>query len=533
MERNSGLPIEYPPYPYQKRRQYEVRLINIFPTSALIALIEVKIAFERLENYKEFQILVTVHKLSKGIRERAINQAKRYINLYDDYVEAAFPELWEEEGIPQPKYLGFEIEVIKPRISHLPYWYKRLTSSSLRQVRLKKRRMIDYSRSYQLDFRLLREHKRWFLNFVYAFLYCHPIHRLDFVQLEFRAKTFDNQYKTLIKDVLTKTPLRMPIWGTPGSEGLTRKKLDEIFSNFQLLSLLEDQLSGRYPFVWGLALYGEPIPIRKGLKLDSKKDIRKCYQESNGVEYYRSVDKRGVDKVDTILQEYDPPLRMEDGEEEIIWRQTVEDEERSLGILLSYGLKLESLEENFSGNKSLQRLIHIFPSISYVETRDIQYFLANLHKFEVAKDPYMYTIDKDSGLARVSRELVDWSYGRKKEIKCVPVPNLKRGPVHLSIPLRFGVKNGEIKFDAWVHNLDAVREASKWENVRQKISEDEDFPPAEKLYKPQSYYEKNATDPAIFRKLMEEFHWYREAMRNIPPYELDLWRKEWIRESFT
>jgi len=542
---NIGSAVEYSPYPYQKRKQYEIRLKEAFLTRDLIKKIEKEIEAENLENYKEFQILVKVHKLSKVKRE-----AKRYTNLYEDYVEAAFPEFWEKEKFPEPTYFGFEIEVIKPEISYLPYWYRLSISPRSRRVRKKERRMIDYSRSYQLDLRLLKDQKKWFLNFLTAFFYCQPIHQLDLVKLEIRAETFGGQTKTLSKHVLTKTTFRMPIWGPIGFEMQIRKKLQEIFNNPYVLELLEDQLRQRYPFVWCLTLNGEPIPrrftwyetpdgqrVRKELTFDTAEEIAKFFREENGVEFYRSVEKRGIDKVDTIILEYDPPLRMEREEtKETIWRKTVEDEERSLEILIKHGLNPKSVEENFSGNKSLQRLIHINPPISYPETRGIQYFLANLHKFEAAKDSYMYTLDKDSGLARITKELTDYTYGRKKEIKCVPVPNLKKAPIRrdicCSIPLEFSLKNGEIKFAQWVFDLKKVREFSRWENVREKLFEEEALPEERKLFKRQSYYERSATDPAIFQKLTKEFPWYKEAMEQIPPHELDLWKKEWIRERF-
>ncbi len=529
-------PIEYPLYPYQKRKQFEVRLKEAFPTQALIKTVEGEIKALKLENFREFQISIEVHKLEKVVRE-----AKKYISLYEDYVEAAFPELWEKEEFPEPSYFGFVVKLIKPKTLCLPYWYQLSISPKLRRVEKEKRRMVDYSRKYQLNLRLTKDHQKWFFNFLTAFFYCQPIHRLDLVKLEIRAETFNGKINVLSKHTLTKATFRMPIWGPAGFEEITQKRLEEIFSNSRLLELLADQLGQRYPFVWCLVLNGEPIPRRffwreiEGkrerieLTFDSAEEIAEFFKKERGVEYYRSVDKRGIDKVDTLILEYDPPLRME--KEEEIWKQTVEDEKGSLGILLRYGLNPKSIEENFSGNKSLQRLIHINPPISYQETRDIQYFLAILHKFE-ARDPYMYTIDKESGLARVSKELADWTYGRKKEIKCVPVPNVKREPIHCSIPLEFSIENGKIKFADWVFDLKKVREASKWENVREKLIKDEALPEEEKLFKRQSFYEKNATDPAVFRKLMKEFYWYESAMKQIPPYELDLWNKKWIKERF-
>jgi hypothetical protein len=541
-------PVEYPLYPYQKRKEYEVRLKEAFPIPDLMKNVEKEIEAEDLKKFREFKILVKVHKLSKVERE-----ARRYIKLYEDYLETALPELWERE-IPEPRFPGFEIELIKPRTLHLPYWYRLFISPELRKVRKKMRRMIDYSRIYWLNLRLFKDYKKWLLVFFDAFFYCQPIHQLDLIELELRAITFDSQIKILAKHALIKKVFRMPIWGEIGFEEIVKKKLREIFSNSYLLSLWEDQLKGRYPFVWCLTLNGEPIPrrkelifdeklkkfVKKDLTFDSVREILEFFEKERkergveGLELYRSADKRGVDKVDILILEYDSPMRMEN--ENLIWREIVEDEERSLQILIDRGLNPKSVEENFSGNKSLQRLIHINPSISYIETRDIQYFLAAFHKFEAAKDSYFYTLDKESGLARITKTLPDYTYGRKKEIKCVPVPNLKKAPIKgdicCSIPLEFSIENGKIKFADWVFNLKKVREFSRWENVKEKLSKDEWLPPEEKLFKPQSYYEKNATDPAIFRKLMKEFYWYERARKEIPPYELDLWNKRWIKERF-
>jgi len=531
-------PIEYPLYSYQKRKQFETRLKEAFPVLPMLKTVEKEIEAENLENFREFQILVRVHKLEKTEEE-----AKKYVSLYEDYVEAAFPEFWEKEEAPEPNYFGFDVKVIKPRILYLPYWYQFSISPKARMVRVKEKRMVDYWRSYQLKLRIFKDHKKWFLNFVNAFFYSQSIHRLNLAKLEIKAETFTGQIKTLAKHVLTKAPFRMPIWGRIILEEAVRKKLKEIFTNPYVLELLADQLRGRHPFVWCLTLNGEPIPrryfweeaengelIRKELTFDSAEKIARFFEKEQGVEFYRSVDKKGIDLVDTLTLEYDPPLRM--GDEAEIWKRTVEDEERSLQLLIEQGLNQKSVEGNFSGNKSLQRLIHINPPIDYPETRDIQHFLAALHKFEAAKDSYFYTLDKDSGLARVEKELADFTYGKKKEIKCVPVPNLKRPPIHCSIPLEFSIENGKIKFADWVFDLEEVRLSSQWENVREKLLKDEALPLEEKLFKPQSYYEKNATDSTIFKKLMEEFHWYEKVMKEIPPHELDLWKKEWIKERF-
>jgi len=520
---------EYSPYPYQKRRQYE-RLKEAFPTASFIEMVKKKFEPEDLRNYREFQILVEVHKLSKTKRG-----ALGYVNLYQNYVEEASPEeLWKEKKVPEPKYFGFEVEALKPRIPYLPYWFKLSVDQSSRQVKVKKKRMIDYSRIYQLNLRLLRDHKKWLLDFFTAFFYCQPIHRLDLVKAEIRAETFDGKIKILVRDVLTKTPFRMPIWGRIGVEGVVREKLKEVFNHPHVLELLEDQLTQRYPFVWCLTLDGEPIPRRKKVKSDSAEEIAEFFQEENGVEWYRSADKRGIDKVDTIILEFDPPLRMEN--ENSIWQQIVKDTEKFLQLLIEHGLNPKSVEINFSGNKSLQILIHIDPPVTYQATRDIQCFLASFFKFEVAEDSYMYTLDKTSGLARVTMTLADWTYGRKKEIKCVPVPNLKRAPIGgdicCSIRLELQIQNGKVKFAPWVFDLNMVRDFSRWENVREQLLKEEALSEKRQLYKPQSYYERNATNPEVFQKLMKDFYWYDKAMREILPCELDLWRKEWIRESF-
>jgi hypothetical protein len=513
--------VEYPPYPYQKRKQYEVRLTEAFPIEGLMKRVEKEIEIEDLKNFKEFQFVVEAHKF-----EKEMIVAKRYINLYEDYIEAAF-------------------ESPKERLKkiYLPYRYEFSTIRSGGKREMRKGKWgIDYSKTYLLRLKIFWDHKKWFFNFLNAFFYCQAIHRLDLIKLEIKAETREGKIKTLSSHELTKTIFRMPIWGPVGFEEITKRKLKEIFSNQLLLETLADQLRQRYPFVWCLTLNGEPIPRRyrwveiegkmerRELEFNEPKDIAEFFNSDFGVEYYRSADKKGIEKVDTLILEYDPPLIMENEAE--IWKRIVEDEERDIQLLIDYGINPDSIEENFSGNKSLQRLIHISPPISYQKTRDVQIFLANFHKFEAAKDSYFYTLDKDCGLARVTKTLPDYTYGRKKEIKCVPVPNIKREPVHCSIPLEFSIENGKIKFADWVFDLKKVREFSRWENVREKLIKDEALPQKEKVFKRQSFFEKNATDSALFDKLMDEFYWYERASKQIPPHQLDLWKKEWIRERF-
>jgi hypothetical protein len=219
------------------------------------------------------------------------------------------------------------------------------------------------------------------------------------------------------------------------------------------------------------------------------------------------------------------------------WQRTVKDEQKSLALLTDYGANPNSIELNFSGNKSLQRLIHISPAITYEQARDIYYFLAVLHKFEAAQDSFMYTLDKESGISRITKQLADYTYGRKKEIKCQGTPNTKRAPdgqgnVFCAIPLEIFVNEEKIHFAKWVSDLEKVRQQSCWPNVRYLLHKDESLNVDQKRFKPQSFYEQNATNPEVFQKLIEDFHYYFEAMQQIPPFELDLWKGEWIRKKF-
>jgi len=519
---------KYTPYPYQKRKRYE-RQKEAFSAPALRKIVEREIRRVNLEKFKEFQILLKAHKLEKTKEE-----AKKPFSLCEEYFEAAFPDLWQEKESLQPTHFGFEVKVSEPRSNYLPYWYEFWINTKTRQVKKEKRRMVDYIRNYLLKLKIANDREKWLLVFLRAFLYSSSINKLDLIEVEIRAETFGGETKILSKHVLTKAPLRMPILGDAGLEENSWKKLEEIFHYPFLLRHLVEQLNERYPFVWCLTQRGEPIPRRRGLKLDSAEEIAQFFEKERGVEFYRSVDKKGVKKVDIIIIEYDSPLMMEN--EASVWKQIVEDTERLLQILIEHNVNPKSFEINFSGNKSLQILIHLNPPITYEEARDVQYFLANLHKFEAAKDSYIYTLDKENGVARVSKILPDWTYGEKKEIKAVPVPNLKRAPIKgdicCSIPLEFLIENGKIKFQSWVFDFNEVRERSRWQNVKRKLLEEEGQPPGQISFKPQSYYEKHATDPAVFQKLMKDFSWYVKAMKEIEPYQLDLYRSEWIRERF-
>jgi len=528
MKDSSDSTARYPPYPYQKRRLYE-RQKEAFPVSALRKIVEREIETANLKEFREFQIRLKAHKLEKTKEE-----AKKPFSLCEDYFEAAFPDFWEEKEPLQPTRFGFEVEIIKPKTSYLPYWYEFWINPKIRQVKKGERRMVDYIRTYLLRLRVMKDHEKWLLVFLRAFLYSPAINKLDLIEVEIRGVTFLGESKTLSKHDLTKAPMRMPILGPAGLEESVWKKLEEVFRYPFLLQHLAEQLSARYPFAWCLTQRGEPIPRRRGLKLDSAEEIAQFFEKEKGVELYRSVDKKGIKKVDIVIIEYDPPLMMED--ENLVWKQIVEDAERFLRILIDRGLNPKSAEVNFSGNKSLQILIHVNPPITYEETRDVQNFLACLHKFEAAKDSYIYTLDKNNGVARVTKILPDWTYGEKKEIKCVPVPNLKRalirGDICCSIPIEFLIENDKIKFRPWVFNLNEVREQSRWEKVKKRLLEEDGQSPEKILFKPQSYYEKNATHPVVFKKLMEDFPWYVKAMKEIEPYQLDLWRKEWIRKRF-
>ena len=517
----------YPLYPYQERKLYEERLTKNFPISGIQITLANYVSRFTLSEFREFQITTRVHKLGKKK-----GKAKRWVIRYENYVEGAFPDLWEDEESIQPKFMGFVVQPISPYTVNLPYKYNFSIRPSSRMVKLKERRMIDYTRTYQLNLSIQRDHYQWLENFLTAFFYCRPVHHLDFIEIEVKGETYKGEIIVLVpKQKISRSPFLMPIWGPAGFRQDTLKKLERFFSDYIVLSVLADQLKDRNPFVWCLTASGEPKPRRKGVNLDEEENIAKFFSEERGVEYYRSVDKRSEEKVDTLILEYDTPLRMNNPE--WWWEQTVKDEERDLQSLYEKGLDLESVEENFSGNKSLQRLIHINPPISYEEVRDIQFFLAVRHVFEAAENRYMYTTDRD-GCARIWKELADYRYGKKKEIKCVPTPNVNKAPVHCSAPLRFFLAGEKVKFHDLVYRLKIVKSSfSNYMSVLKRLHEEEGRNLKSKLYKPQSFFEEHATNPDVFRRLMEEEYWYVEAMKQVEPAILDLWKKEWILDKFS
>ncbi|MEM5805338.1 MAG: hypothetical protein QW156_00715 [Candidatus Aenigmatarchaeota archaeon] len=532
--------MNYPLYTYQKRKQYEMRLKEAFPVSEILKQLE------EIPEYliKELDGIEIVTKVTKAAKQKRV--ARKFISHYEEYVEEALPEQYKEKE-KRVIYLHYPARSLEPPKVDIPFSYElKEEVPKLRWVEINGRRYKECTKSYSLTVKFLenKKNKDLFLDIVSVFLYCQPLHMLDL--LEYGVYGFKGNERTALlpSKIYTKMPFRMPIWGTkehPAIESDVLSQLGKIFSFEPFLLQTYDQLLQRHPFVWCLTLQGEPIPRRfqksksqdepkRELSFESHLDIKKFFEEERGVEYYRSNDKVNVDKVDTLILEFDPPLR--DKDPATTWKKIVEDEERSLLILKNYGIKLESIEENFSGNKSLQRLIHINPPVSYEEARNMYYFLAVLHKFEAASDSYFYTIDKSSGLSRVQKTLADYTYGKKKEIKVVPTVNLKREPIHCSVPLVFDFDKA--RFEEWVYNYNFVRDVwSYFKSVLNSLKKDENLSIEDKIFKPQNFFEKNATDPNKIREMIKEYQWLISAMDELEPSELDLWKKDWLKEKFS
>jgi hypothetical protein len=529
--------MKYPLYTYQKRKQYEIRLTSIFPVDHILSEVD-KIPEEEIKKYKTIEIHVEVSKLEKLPRN-----ARKYIKLYEEYVEEALPIQYKTDLRLEPRYFEYSVETLIPRWQPKEFYYEPIirVGPKYRKVKKDKRKLIEYSQEYILKLNLFTHHKENLMNILSSFLYPQPLHRLDLFKLAIYGIDLINQKHFIFPSQLyTKVPFRMPVWENKKYGFIEQdvlKILEKIFSFPYFLEQTWDQLYKRYVLAFCLTPLGEPIARRyvhknhkkEEIKFETPLQIKEFFENEKGIEYYRSNDKIGIDKVDMIILEFDTPLR--DLNPKRTWERIITDEEKFLKIVKDYGIKLESIEENFSGNKSLQRLIHIYPSISYEEARDIYYFFAVFHKFVVAKDSYFYTLDRTSGLSRVTKTLADYSYGRKKEIKVVPTINMKREAIHCSVPLKLDLDSG--KFEDSVLNYDYVRKKlCFYENVLKILYEDSLLSDEEKIFKPQNYFEKNATHPKNIKKVMEEYVWLVDAMKKIEPGELDLWKMEWLKEKF-
>ncbi|MDI6826492.1 MAG: hypothetical protein QMD36_04890 [Candidatus Aenigmarchaeota archaeon] len=514
----------YPPFPYQVRKQYEDRLTDAFPTEDFISKLFHEVQPEIIDSFDNFAIEVEVTKL-----EKTRDEAESAVHLFERYLEAAFPKEGSKkikkcEPIRMEKSYEYSIPVVEEE-----------------NVRFKERKMVAYSRTYRLDLTLRQNKAHWLRTFFTSFFYSRAFHKLDKAIPKLLGKK-DSREILLFQEILTKVPFRMPLYVEKSEEDTWKFEHMNILKDFIFSSqspipyLIVDQMKDRHPFVYALTHTGEPIPRRNvigtknELEFNEPADVVNFFLREYGVEYYRSVDRKSREGVDTIVIEYDPGPRVNLKE---VWGNIIKDEEKSLEILIEYGINPKSIETNYSGHKSLQRLIHINPPVTYDEARLIQAFLSSMTKFEAAKDPYMYTTDKDGGGAsRVTSILVDWDYGRKKEIKCVPTPNIKIEPIHLSIPLRFSYKKGEVKFHKAVYDFDIVKEFSHWKVVLLRLKKEKNYREEDKLYRLQHYYETHASHPDAFRKLMNEKRYLVEAVKEIKPSDLYFYRKEWLMERF-